>query len=188
MLELEGEGFERAAYTRDQLCGSPTGIFLEINNNGATNSTPPDLKGYSITGSASATMAGRLSYTLGLQRPSLTVDTACLSALVATHLACIALRQGECNMALAGGVSLLLTPGIHIKFSKLRGLSADGRCKAFSDDTDGTGFSEGAAIVVLKRPSDAQRDGDDIHAVLRGTAVMHGGHSAGLTVPSGPAR
>ncbi|MCJ1238967.1 hypothetical protein MMC14_006959 [Varicellaria rhodocarpa] len=186
MLELCWEGFERAGYTKGQLSGSTTGIFLGISNNGATNGIPPDLKGYSITGSASATMAGRLSYTLGLQGPSLIVDTACSSSLVATHLACNALRQGECNMALAGGVSLLITPGIHIEFSKLRGLSADGRCKAFSDDTDGTGFSEGAAIVVLKRLSDAQRDGDGIHAVLRGTAVMHGGYSTGLTAPSGP--
>ena len=186
MLELGWEGFERAGYTRDQLSGSTTGIFLGVSNNGTTNIIPPDLKGYSITGSASATMAGRLSYSLGLQGPSLVVDTACSSSLVATHLACNALRQGDCNMALAGGVSLLLTPGIHIEFSKLRGLSADGRCKAFSNDTDGTGFSEGAAVVVLKRLSDAQRDGDDIHAVLRGTAVMHGGYSAGLTAPSGP--
>ncbi|KAL8752175.1 MAG: hypothetical protein Q9199_005928 [Rusavskia elegans] len=186
MLELCWEGFERAGYTRDQLSGSTTGIYLGVSNNGATNGISPDLKGYSITGSASATMAGRLSYTLDLQGPSLVVDTACSSSLVATHLACNALRQGECTMALAGAVSLLLTPGIHVEFSKLRGLSADGRCKAFSDDTDGTGFSEGAAIMVLKRLSDAQRDGDDIHAVLRGTAVMHGGHSAGLTAPSGP--
>lgn len=186
MLELCWEGFERAGYTKGQLSGNTTGIFLGISNNGATNGIQPDLKGHSITGSASATMAGRLSYTFGLQGPSLTVDTACSSSLVATHLACNALRQGECNMALAGGVSLLLTPGIHVEFSKLRGLSTDGRCKAFSDDTDGTGFSEGAAIVVLKRLSDAQRDGDDIHAVLRSTAVMHGGHSAGLTTPSGP--
>lgn len=186
MLELCWEGFERAGYTKDQLSGSTTGIFLGVSNNGATNGIQPDLKGYSITGSASATMAGRLSYTLGLQGPSLVVDTACSSSLVTTHLACNALRQGECNMALAGGISLLLTPGIHVEFSRLRGLSTDGRCKAFSDDTDGTGFSEGAAMVVLKRLSDAQRDGDDIHAVLRGTAVMHGGYSAGLTTPSGP--
>ena len=186
MLELCWEGFERAGYTKGQLSGSTTGIFLGVSNNAAANGIAPDLKGYSITGTASATMAGRLSWTLGLQGPSLTVDTACSSSLVATHLACNALRQGECNMALAGGVSLLLTPGIHVEFSKLRGLSADGRCKAFSDDTDGTGFSEGAAIVVLKRLSDAQRDGDDIHAVLRGTVVMHGGYSAGLTAPSGP--
>ncbi|ORY11783.1 polyketide synthase [Clohesyomyces aquaticus] len=186
MLELCWEGFERAGYTKSQLSGSTTGIFLGVSNNGATNRMLPDLKGHSITGSAGATMSGRLSYTFHLQGPSLTVDTACSSSLVATHLACNALRQGECNMALAGGVSLLLTPGIHIEFSKLRGLSTDGRCRTFSDDTNGTGFSEGAAIVVLKRLSDAQRDGDDIHAILRGTAVMHGGHSAGLTVPNGP--
>ncbi|GAP93000.1 putative polyketide synthase [Rosellinia necatrix] len=186
MLELCWEAFERAGYTRDRLSGTTTGVFLGVSNNGATNNLLPDLKGYSITGSANATLSGRLSYTLGLQGPSLTVDTACSSSLVATHLACNALRQGECNMAVVGGVSLLLNPGIHIEFSKLRGLSADGRCRAFSDDTNGTGFSEGATIVVLKRLSDAQRDGDDIHAVLRGTAVMHGGHSSGLTAPSGP--
>ena len=185
MLELCWEGFERAGYTKGHLSGSSTGVFLGVSNNAATYGTPPDLKGYSITGTASATMAGRLSYTFGLQGPSLVVDTACSSSLVATHLACNALRQGDCNMALAGGVSLLLTPGIHIEFSKLRGLSVDGRCKAFSDDTDGTGFSEGAAIVVLKRLSDAQRDDDDIHAVLRGSSVTHGGHSTGLTAPSG---
>ena len=186
MLELCWEGFERAGYTRSQLSGSTTGVFLGVSNNGATNGRPPDLKGYSIAGSASATMAGRLSYALGLQGPSLTVDTACSSSLVATHLACNALHQGECDMALVGGVSLLLTPGIHVEFSKLRGLSVDGRCKAFSNNTDGTGFSEGAAVVVLKRLSDAQRDNDDIHAVLRSTAVMHGGHTASLTTPSGP--
>ncbi|QKX58562.1 uncharacterized protein TRUGW13939_05687 [Talaromyces rugulosus] len=186
MLELCWEGFERAGYTKSQLSGSSTGIFLGVSKNAAANSIPRDFKGYSITGSASATMSGRVSYTFGLQGPSLVVDTACSSSLVATHLACNALRHGECNMALAGGVSLLLTPGIHVEFSKLRGLSKDGRCKAFSDDTDGTGFSDGAAIVVLKRLSDAQRDGDEIHAVLPGTAVMHGGSSSGLTVPSGP--
>ncbi|KAL6720320.1 hypothetical protein ACLMJK_002241 [Lecanora helva] len=185
MLELCWEGLERAGLTRDQLNGSRTGVFLGVSNNGTTYDRTPNLNGYSITGSASATMAGRVSYTFGLQGPSIVVDTACSSSLVATHLACNALRQGECNMALSGGVSLLLTPGIHIEFSKLRGLSVDGRCKAFSDDTDGTGFSEGAAVVGLKRLSDAQRDGDDIQAVLRSTAVMHGGHSAGLTAPSG---
>ncbi|KAI1654735.1 polyketide synthase [Daldinia decipiens] len=160
ILELCWEGFERANYTRDRLSGSPTGVFLGISNNGVTNGTPPDLKGYTITGSAGATLSGRLSYTFGLQGPSLTVDTACSSSL--------------CNMALAGGVSLLLNPGIHVEFSKLR------------DDADGTGFSEGAAVIILKRLADARRDGDDIHAVLSGTAVMHGGQSFGLTAPSGP--
>ena len=186
MLELCWEGFERAGYTRDQLSGSATGIFLGVSNNRATSRIPADLKGHSITGSANATLSGRLSYIFNLQGPCLTVDTACSSSLVATHLACNALRHGECDVAMVGGVSLLLTPDIHIEFSKLRGLSTDGRCRAFSDDTDGTGFSEGAAIVVLKRLSDAQRDGDDIHAVLRGTAAMHGGRSVGLTAPNGP--
>ncbi|KAJ2986197.1 hypothetical protein NUW58_g5140 [Xylaria curta] len=186
MLELCWEVFERAGYTKEQLSGTTTGVFVGVSNNGTSMSTPPDLKGYSITGSANATLSGRLSYTLGLQGPSLTVDTACSSSLVATHLACNALRQGECSVAVVGGASLLLNPGIHIEFSKLRGLSPDGRCRAFSDDTNGTGFAEGAAIVVLKRLSDARRDGDEIHAVLRGTAVMHGGHSSGLTAPSGP--
>ncbi|KAI1818264.1 polyketide synthase [Poronia punctata] len=186
VLELGWEIFERAGYTRDQLSGSATGVFVGISQNGTTNSTASDLKGHSIAGSANATLSGRLSYTLGLQGPSMTIDTACSSSLVATHLACNALRLGECSMALVGGVSLLLNPGIHVEFSKLRGLSTDGRCRAFSDDADGTGFSEGAALVLLKRLSDAQRDGDEIHAVLSGTAVMHGGHSVGLTAPSGP--
>ncbi|KAI0393173.1 polyketide synthase [Xylariaceae sp. FL0594] len=186
MLELGWEAFERAGYTRDQLSGSATGIFIGISQNGATISTPPDLKGHSIAGSANATLSGRLSYTFGLHGPSLTVDTACSSSLVATHLACNALRQGECDMALVGGVSLVLNPGIHIEFSRLRGLSRDGRCRAFSDDAGGTGFSEGATVVLLKRLSEAQRDGDDIQAVLSGSAVMHGGHSVGLTAPSGP--
>nr|AQV04230.1 SwnK [Alternaria oxytropis] len=186
MLELVWEGFERAGYTKDKLSGSTTGVFVGVSNNGASTAVPLDLKGHSITGSASATISGRLSYTFNLQGPSMTIDTACSSSLVATHLACNALRQGECNMALAGGISLLLTPGIHIEFSRLRGISPDGRCRAFSEDTEGTGFSEGAAIVLLKRLSDAERDGDEIHAVLRGTTVMHGGYSAGLTVPNGP--
>ncbi|KFY51099.1 hypothetical protein V496_08929 [Pseudogymnoascus sp. VKM F-4515 (FW-2607)] len=187
MLELCWESFERAGYTRDQLSGSATGIFLGVSRNRATsNGLPIDLKGHSITGSADATLSGRLSYTFNLHGPSLTVDTACSSSLVATQLACSALREAQCDTALVGGVSLLLTPGIHIEFSRLRGISADGRCRAFSNDTDGTGFSEGAATVILKRLSDARRDGDDIHAVLRGTAVMHGGHSVSLTAPNGP--
>ncbi|KAF2430781.1 polyketide synthase [Tothia fuscella] len=187
MLELCWESFERGGYTKQHLHGSATGVFLGVSKNRATNNAGlTDLEGHSITGSAEATLSGRLSYTFNLHGPSLTVDTACSSSLVALHLACNALRQGECNMALVGGVSLLLNPGIHIEFSKLRGLSADGRCRAFSDDADGTGFSEGAAIVILKPLSDAQRDGDDIHAVIRGSAVMHGGHSVSLPAPNGP--
>ncbi|KAF2762468.1 polyketide synthase, partial [Pseudovirgaria hyperparasitica] len=185
-LELGWESFERAGYTKKRLVGSSTGVFIGASNSAVTVASPPDLQGHSITGSAYANLAGRLSFTLGLRGPSLTVDTACSSSLVATHLACNALRQGECDMALAGGVSLLPTPGIQIEFTKLGGLSPDGRCRAFSEDANGTVFSEGAVVIVLKRLSDAQRDGDEIHAIVRGSAVMHGGSSASSTTPSGP--
>jgi amino acid adenylation domain-containing protein/thioester reductase-like protein len=187
MLELCWESFERAGYSNGQINGSATGVFFGVSRSGAMNGQhKPELKGYSITGTADATLSGRVSYVLDLRGPSMAVDTACSSSLVATHLACNALRRGECNMAIAGGVSLLQSPVIHIEFSKLGGLAADGRCKTFSDDTDGTVFSEGAVTMMLKRLSDARRDGDRIHGVIRGTAVSHGGRSAGLTVPNGP--
>ncbi|WP_296358928.1 polyketide synthase [Ramlibacter sp.] len=193
MLEVTWEAFERAGYSMDQLRGTPTGVFVGIGKGyheyglalaGGLN----DLDGYVGTGSAGATMAGRVSYVFGLEGPSMTVDTACSSSLVTTHLACNALRRGECDMAVAGGITLMLSPDLHVEFSRLRGMSPDGRCKSFSADTDGTGWSEGAAVVVLKRLSDAQRDGDPILAILRGTAVNHAGHSASLTTPSGPAQ
>jgi amino acid adenylation domain-containing protein/thioester reductase-like protein len=187
MLELCWESFERAGYTREKLNGSATGVVIGVSKNRASrNDSPAEFKGYSITGSADATLSGRLSYTYNLRGPSMTIDTACSSSLVALHLACNALRERECENALVGGVSLLLSSGIHIEFSKLRGLSTDGRCRAFSEDTDGTGFSEGAAMIMIKRLSDALRDGDRIHAVLRGTAVMHGGRGVSLTAPNGP--
>lgn len=184
-LEVGWEAFERAGYTKERLSGSDTGVFLGLSNNVTTTQGPADFNGYSITGSASAVLSGRLSYILGLNGPSMTVDTACSSSLVATHLACNALRMGECDLALAGGISLLSTPGIHLEFSRLRGLAPDGRCRAFSADTNGTGFSEGCSMVALKRLTDAQRDGDTIHAVLRGSGVSHGGRSASLTAPNG---
>lgn len=133
-------------------------------------------------------MSGCVSYVLGLEGPSLTVDTACSSSLVATHLACSSLRRGECDMALAGRVSLLLTPGLHVEFGRLGAMSPDGCCRAFAADTQGTGWGEGSAAVLLKRLADAQRDGDTIHAVVRGTAVNHGGRGAGLTIPRGTAQ
>ncbi|KAI1840727.1 hypothetical protein JX266_013072 [Neoarthrinium moseri] len=188
VLEVGWEAFERAGYTKEQLRGSETGVFIGVSNNITTNQGVANLDGYSITGSANAITSGRLSYTFGLEGPSMTLDTACSSSLVATHLACNSLRLGECNLALVGGASLLLTPGIHIEFSRLRGLSSDGRCRAFSADAQGTVFSEGVSMIVLKRLSDAQRDGDIIHAVLRGTAVSHGGRSASLTAPNGPSQ
>ncbi|OTA65813.1 polyketide synthase [Hypoxylon sp. EC38] len=195
MLETCYEAFERGGYTMEQLRGSQTGVFIGISNISAYHqsiSSKPrgleDLDGYAVTGTASATVSGRVSYNLGLEGPSMTIDAACSSSLVATHLACNALRQGECNLAVAGGVSLLLSPGLHVEFSRLGGMSPDGYCRPFSADTQGTSWGEGSVAVVLKRLSDAQRDGDRIHAVLRGTAVNHGGRSASLTSPSGPAQ
>lgn len=195
MLETCWEGFERAGYTTQQLRGSSTGVFIGTSNILAHNSLSStaikdvaDLDGYTTTGSAGGTMSGRLSYHFGLEGPTMTIDTACSSSLVATHLASTALRQGECDMAVAGGVSLILNPGLHAEFSRLGGMSPDGRCCSFSADTQGTVWSEGSVVVVLKRLSDAQRDGDVIEAVLRGTAVNHDGRSASLTTPSGSAQ
>ncbi|KXX74579.1 Erythronolide synthase, modules 1 and 2, partial [Madurella mycetomatis] len=195
MLETCWDGFERAGYTLEQLRGSQTGVFIGTSNilahlalDPAAIRDPVDLDGYAVTGSAGGTMSGRISYQLGLQGPTMTIDTACSSSLVATHLACNALRQGECDVAVSGGVSLLLNPGLHVEFSRLQGMSPDGRCRSFSADTQGTGWSEGSVAVILKRLSDAQRDGDPIQAVIRGAAVNHDGRSASLTTPSGAAQ
>ncbi|WP_378733236.1 amino acid adenylation domain-containing protein [Nocardia brasiliensis] len=194
-LETCWDAFERAGYTMERLRGSQTGAFVGVGKSSAYHEYGltlagglADLDGYVGPGSAGGTMSGRVSYVFGLEGPTLTLDTACSSSLVTTHLACNALRQGECDLAVSIGVSLMLSPELHVEFSRLRGMSPDGRCRSFSADTEGTGWSEGAAGVVLKRLSDAQRDGDPILAVLRGTAVNHDGHSASLTTPSGPAQ
>ncbi|ODA81382.1 hypothetical protein RJ55_04347 [Drechmeria coniospora] len=193
MLETCWEAIERAGYTSHDLRGSKTGVFLGVSHTAADNAgydstCLADLDGYAVTGSAGGTLSGRLSYVLGLEGPALTVDTACSSALVALDLACHALRRNECDLAIVGGVSLLSGPGLHVAFSRLRGMSADGRCRAFAADASGTGWGEGAAVVVLKRLPDALHDGDAVDAVVRGAAVNHGGRAAGLTVPSGPAQ
>ncbi|HKP59933.1 MAG TPA: SDR family NAD(P)-dependent oxidoreductase, partial [Polyangiales bacterium] len=190
VLEVAWEALERAGIQPRALRDSVTGVY--VGTMGSDYLQQPgasleDVEGHG-TGGASSVLAGRLSYVLGVHGPSLTVDTACSSSLVTLHLACAALRQGECDLALAGGVQLMITPMYFIEFSRLRALAPDGRCKSFSASTDGLGWSEGCGMIVLKRLSDAQRDGDRVLALVRGSAVNHDGRSQGLTAPNGPSQ
>ncbi len=189
LLEVSWEALEHAGYAPDQLVGTRTGVFVGISNNDFANFllTARDvtqIDPYSGTGGAFCVAAGRISYVLGLQGPNLAVDTACSSALVAVHLACQNLRAGKAQLALAGGVNLILRPEVSVYFTKLRAISPDGRCKTFDAAGDGYGRGEGCGVIVLKRLSDAQRDGDHILALIRGTAINHDGRSSGLTVPN----
>ncbi len=192
LLEVAWEALENAGQVPDRLTGSQTGVFVEINTSDYMQlinaDTHSSIDAYAATGNTFSVAAGRLSYFLGLHGPSLAVDTSCSSSLVSVHLACQSLRMGECDLALAGGVNLMLSPTVTIGMSKLRALSPDGRCKAFDASADGYGRGEGCGIVVLKRLSDAVTGGDPILALIRGSAVNQDGPSSGLTVPNGPAQ
>lgn len=188
LLEVSWQALENAGKTREQLSGSQTGVFIGISNFDYSRlqinyGVASDV--YAGTGNAFSIAANRLSYLLDLRGPSWAVDTACSSSLVAIHQACQSLRQGESHLALAGGVNLILSPEMTITFSKAGMLAADGRCKTFDTQANGYVRGEGCGVVVLKRLSDAQRDGDQILAVIRGSAVNQDGRSNGLTAPNG---
>ncbi|MET9819716.1 beta-ketoacyl synthase N-terminal-like domain-containing protein, partial [Streptomyces sp. NPDC006355] len=191
VLETSWEALERAGIRPDSLAESRTGVYLGTMSSDYDSLHHYDLDaldGYVSSGNASSVLTGRLSYSLGLQGPAVTVDTACSSSLVALHLAVNALRTRECELALTGGVTVMSTPATFVEFSRLKGLSPDGRCKSFSDDANGVGWAEGVGILVLKRLSVAQRDGDRILAVIKGSAVNQDGRSQGLTAPNGPSQ